>query len=186
VTGIPLGLCQCGCGQATRLAPGTDSRRGWVKGRPLKYLLGHVNYTKAEGKRYREATRDDGSWVYEHVQVVERAIGKRLPPKAEVHHVNGNKRDNRPANLVACQDRAYHCLLEKRTRALRECGHASWLKCKYCGVHGEPGVVESEPGSGDFHFQCRQAVNRKRWVARALAGGRPTPKTRNRPRKGAA
>ena len=38
---IPVGLCQCGCGQPTRLASQTDRRLGWVKGQPLKYALGH-------------------------------------------------------------------------------------------------------------------------------------------------
>lgn len=35
------GLCGCGCGGATKLAPRTDSRKGWVKGRPMRYLAHH-------------------------------------------------------------------------------------------------------------------------------------------------
>jgi hypothetical protein len=35
------GLCECGCGQTTRLAPGTDRRRGWIKGQPLRFIKGH-------------------------------------------------------------------------------------------------------------------------------------------------
>ena len=38
---IPLGLCQCGCGQATKTASGTDRRRGWIKGQPLRFLHHH-------------------------------------------------------------------------------------------------------------------------------------------------
>lgn len=35
------GFCECGCGNKTNLATSTDSSRGWVKGKPLRYLLGH-------------------------------------------------------------------------------------------------------------------------------------------------
>lgn len=37
----PSGLCQCGCGQPAPLAPQTSSTRGWVKGKPVRYLPGH-------------------------------------------------------------------------------------------------------------------------------------------------
>ena len=54
----------------------------------------------------------------EHVAVAERALGKPLPRGAEVHHVDGDKRNNACRNLVICQDHAYHCLLEIRARVL--------------------------------------------------------------------
>lgn len=39
----PLGECQCGCGEKTKIARGTDSSRGWIKGVPIRYILGHQN-----------------------------------------------------------------------------------------------------------------------------------------------
>jgi hypothetical protein len=38
---IPLGLCQCGCGQKTKRASRTRRSSGWVKGRLLRYVRGH-------------------------------------------------------------------------------------------------------------------------------------------------
>jgi hypothetical protein len=73
-----------------------------------------------------------------HVLAVEAVIRRQLRGGECVHHVNGNITDNRHANLVACQDSAYHQLLERRTRALRECGHADWLRCMYCGKLDDP------------------------------------------------
>jgi hypothetical protein len=35
------GLCGCGCGERTALAPRTDRRFGWVKGEPKHYVIGH-------------------------------------------------------------------------------------------------------------------------------------------------
>lgn len=34
-------LCECGCGQETRIAPCTDRSKGWIKGEPLRFVLGH-------------------------------------------------------------------------------------------------------------------------------------------------
>ncbi len=35
------GLCECGCGQHTRLAYRNDKERGWIKGEPIRYVNGH-------------------------------------------------------------------------------------------------------------------------------------------------
>lgn len=52
----------------------------------------------------------------EHVFVAERALGHALPKGAEVHHVDGDKRNSANRNLVICQDHAYHRLLHRRAR----------------------------------------------------------------------
>lgn len=33
--------CECGCGNKTFLASQTDKTKGWIKGKPLRYLKGH-------------------------------------------------------------------------------------------------------------------------------------------------
>jgi hypothetical protein len=38
---IPPGLCQCGCGQPTRVARMTNRAKGHVKGQPNRYTFGH-------------------------------------------------------------------------------------------------------------------------------------------------
>jgi hypothetical protein len=37
----PSGLCVCGCGQRTELADQTRAARGWIKGKPKRYVAGH-------------------------------------------------------------------------------------------------------------------------------------------------
>lgn len=57
---IPVGLCQCGCGKPTKPAPKTSVSRGWIKGKPTKYLRGH-------GPQHRagfEAAKRGLIWCY--------------------------------------------------------------------------------------------------------------------------
>ena len=72
------------------------------KGRPLT-TAGYVLLT-VDGKR-----------KYEHIHIAEKALGRSLPSKACVHHMNSVPWDNfTPYNLVICPDQAYHMLLHKR------------------------------------------------------------------------
>lgn len=68
---------------------------------------------------------------YEHVVTAERALGRVLPPAAEVHHVNEVRHDNRNRNLVICQDSSYHKGLHARLRVLRAGGHP--FRDRLCG-----------------------------------------------------
>jgi hypothetical protein len=43
---MPLGLCECGCGQATRLCTHTDKYRGLLKGQPQRFLTGHQGFLR--------------------------------------------------------------------------------------------------------------------------------------------
>lgn len=38
---IPSGYCQCGCGGIAPLASKTMTKRGWIKGQPLRYIKNH-------------------------------------------------------------------------------------------------------------------------------------------------
>lgn len=106
--------------------------------------------THAGGYRRISASR-----VSEHVEVAERAIGKPLPAGAEVHHVNGDKTDNSPHNLVICPSRAYHALLHKRQRAMEATGNPNFLKCEICGQWDDPSAMQIRKArSGSAHRTC--------------------------------
>jgi hypothetical protein len=47
------GLCECGCGQATKIAPRTNRRRGQVRGQPIRFVTGH----NARGRKRSPETR---------------------------------------------------------------------------------------------------------------------------------
>lgn len=46
MTEIAYGFCQCGCGERTKIATRSTTSKGWVKGEPLRYLLGHNHALK--------------------------------------------------------------------------------------------------------------------------------------------
>jgi hypothetical protein len=60
-----------------------------------------------------------GERKLEHIVLAEKALGRPLPSKAVVHHINEDRADNRtPFNLIICPNQEYHMLLHKRARAL--------------------------------------------------------------------
>lgn len=63
---------------------------------------------------------NNNRYVREHILVAERAIGGPLPPKAVVHHHDEDRANNTPANLVICQDGAYHQMLHARMRFIAD------------------------------------------------------------------
>lgn len=117
-------------------------------------------------QRYRLTTNDK----YEHILIAERALGKPLPKGAEVHHVNEDKRNNRPSNLVICQDRAYHALLHRRARVLRASGNPNTQRiCYRC--HELVLICEltvSRKRRGALCYACARAYKYDAVVARRL------------------
>lgn len=96
----------------------------------------------------------------EHVRICEKAIGKPLPSGAVVHHVDGNRLNNDPSNLIICQDAAYHNLLHARTRAMAAAGSASARVCCRCGKYDSPqNLVIS--GKQAYHRECNRIHAKK-------------------------
>jgi hypothetical protein len=105
----------------------------------------------------------------EHRLVAERALGRALPAKAMVHHVDGDRANNAPGNLVICPSQAYHSLLHQRQDALDACGHPGWLKCFICGEYGPPEEVRAARG-GNNHPACYSRRNAHYKAARKAQG----------------
>lgn len=155
--------CACGCGRYPR---GAQSRflRGhdagpnsphWKGGRRINsggyVLVWAPDHHRADTRRQ----------ALEHLLVAEEALGHALPARAEVHHINGVRHDNRPSNLVICEDAAYHMLLHMRSEALSACGNAAWRKCRRCWRWSPPEDM--------YAAKSNRASVSPMWVRRACA-----------------
>lgn len=86
--------------------PALLSRDGYVKiWEPM-----HARYAKASG------------WVMEHRVVMEQILGRSLAAGEHIHHINGDKTDNRPENL-AIMSPGEHSSLTGYERAAKERAH---------------------------------------------------------------
>lgn len=64
------------------------------------------------------ATHHSG-WVLEHRLVVEQILGRALTPDEHVHHLNGDKTDNRPENLAVLSPGAHSLITIQRATEQR-------------------------------------------------------------------
>lgn len=96
----------------------------------LQIFTPHVPASQLKDYRYAKYR---GKLVMLHRALAEQALGKPLPPKAVVHHVDGKHAEG--SRLVICQDQRYHFLLHIRQRTLVAGGDPNTQRvCWRCGV----------------------------------------------------
>lgn len=103
--------------------------------------------------------------TYEHRIIAELALGKSLPDKAEIHHIDGDGTNNDRSNLVICNDRAHHMWIHYRQRAYEACGNANFVKCEYCKEYDDPSnnmyTQRRKYGFRARHRSCHAEANRR-------------------------
>jgi len=78
-----------------------------------------------------------GNWEYTHRRVAEKKLGQHIVPGEHVHHINKDREDNRPENLVVYQqtfdiDQQIHKSSFNERNACFCCGNTShWAQDCY-------------------------------------------------------
>ena len=63
-TDIPLGYCQCGCGEKTYVPQRSNRAKGWIKGVPTRFKRGHISRV-----RPTNWSGDDATYEAVHARV---------------------------------------------------------------------------------------------------------------------
>jgi hypothetical protein len=160
-------LCECGCGQPTKIAPQSHTRDGFVLGQPRRFIAGHHSRVRP-AKDYPTALPSVLSRTrLVHRQRAERALGRVLPRTAVVHHADGSKRPD--AQLVICDSPAYHQFLHTRMRIVARGGNPDTEKiCKACQiVKPRTAFVSVRSRYDGLDFECRACKNERSRAAYA-------------------
>lgn len=174
-----MALCECGCGQETKLIPRNRWFQGVAKNTPNRFIWGHHrrgNSTPRKPDVEYRSTAAGGRRITLHRLRAERALGKTLPKGAVVHHADGSKREDAP--LVICQDERYHQLLHARMRVKAAGGDPNTdAFCGQCGQAKHRALFSKHArmvfGVANACFSCeairRANMRRKRESAEVVA-----------------
>jgi hypothetical protein len=133
----PSGLCECGCGGKTPISRQTRRERDQWAGYPIRFIHGHTykGKTGPNAPRWKGGKNYTGRFKYEivydyesstkshyvmlHRKIWEEHNGRKLRPGEVVHHINGDKHDNSPGNLVAVT-KVQHDTMHRESDSIRQ------------------------------------------------------------------
>lgn len=161
-----LKLCECGCGEPTRLAPQTMRSRGWVAGEPLRFIHGHHARKHPHGWTETDRGFKTPCWIWNgyvsedgygrlgkivaHRMVYEERVGP-VPDGLELDHLCRQRDCVNPAHL------------EPVTHA-ENIRRGVWTLRSHCrqGHEFTPENTYVDPHGQRFCRTCRRAYMR-RW-----------------------
>lgn len=138
-----------------------------MKNGPYELVLAPDDYS---GKKYR------GKYVYEHHLVYWKHTGKLTTQDFEIHHKNGNHRDNRISNLELLH-RKDHQAFHSKARSLAAIRN---IKCAYCKNrfeirNSDLNTRRKQNASGRFYCGRNCTLKYQREILKISMGGHKLP-----------
>ena len=116
--------------------------------------------------KYRGTTTKDRRSHKIHRLLVEKILGKLLPNKAEIHHIDGNKSNNDLSNLIVCPNRKYHFLLHSRQRLINaKVSPWTHVWCTKCGPKLMADFHKNSRNPNGFSALCMNCDNLRKRIA---------------------
>lgn len=113
--------CNASCSQKDRLRSPED-HPNWKGGKRYNHN-GYIEVLMPEHHRAR-----GNGYVFEHIIVLENKIGRRLNSDEHTHHLDGNKSNNDPDNLVVLKASEHSVVTAAERRA------KNMIPCDHCGT----------------------------------------------------
>ena len=113
--------CDASCSQKDRLRKPKD-HPNWKGGRRLN----HDGYVEVLMPKHHRARGNN--YVFEHIVVIEKKLGRKLKNDEQVHHIDGDKTNNDPKNLMALKIGQHSSVTGDERRA------KNVIPCNYCGT----------------------------------------------------
>lgn len=164
--------CRCGCGELVGGVNSLGQTRQFARRHYTEYRRNqsggkrrHGGYIIQYSPGHPRAMRD---YVFEHILIAERALGRLLESVHPVHHHDENRANNANTNLVICEDEAYHHLLHARMRILKAGGNpdADRICCTCKAVKPHASFAMNKNAANGRDYRCRACCalsRRKRW-----------------------
>ena len=130
----------------------------------LREKVGHPfgTYIDAQGYIMLKKTTRKYHPIKEHILVAEIMYGGELPKGADVHHIDLDRTNNHPNNLMICSH-SYHLIAHRWLRAKQACGNPGWRKCVFCKAWDEPENLFIGNTHNVYHRRCENEYGRQRY-----------------------